>query len=94
MNAMNELSIFNYEENEVRTVLIDGEPWFIAGDVCNVLGIGNTSQALSYLEEDERGVTINDTPGGKQQVSIVNEPGLYSLILRYRKPEAKSLAPL
>ncbi len=58
-------------------------------DVCEVLGIGNTSQALSYLEEDEKGVTINDTPGGNQQVSIVNEPGLYSLILRSRKPEAK-----
>ena len=76
-------------QQEVRTVLIDGEPWFVAKDVCEVLGIGNTSQALSYLEDDERGVTTNDTPGGNQQVSIVNESGLYSLILRSRKPEAK-----
>lgn len=76
-------------QQEVRTVLIDGEAWFVAKDVCEVLGIGNTSQALSYLEDDERGVTTNDTPGGNQQVSIVNESGLYSLILRSRKPEAK-----
>lgn len=67
-----------------------GEPWFVAVDVCRALSIGNSRQALSYLDEDEKGVTSNDTPGGDQRVSTVNEPGLYSLILRSRKPEAKA----
>lgn len=88
---MNELSIFSYQENEVRTVTVNGEPWFVAKDVCEVLGISNTSDTLSkVLDDDEKGVDTIYTPGGNQQVSIVNEPGLYSLILRSRKPEAKA----
>lgn len=88
---MNELSIFNYEEKEVRTVTVNGEPWFVAKDVCDVLGVSNTSDTLSkVLDDDEKGVDTIYTPGGNQQVSIVNEPGLYSLILRSRKPEAKA----
>ena len=88
---MNELSIFNYGQNEVRTVQVDGEPWFVAKDVCDVLGISNVSDTLSkVLDDDEKGVDSIYTPGGNQQVSIVNEPGLYSLILRSRKPEAKT----
>lgn len=58
-------------------------------DVCDTLEIGNSRQAVSYLDDDEKGVTTNDTLGGTQQVSIINESGLYSLILRSRKPEAK-----
>jgi prophage antirepressor-like protein len=73
----------------VRTVVIDGEPWFVAADVCAVLGISNSRQALSYLDEDEKGVITSDTPGGPQQMAIVSEAGLYSLILRSRKSEAK-----
>lgn len=74
----------------VRVVTIDGDPWFVAADVCAVLGIGNHRQATKYLDEDEKGVITNDTPGGPQPTSVVNEPGLYSLILRSRKPEAKA----
>ena len=73
----------------VRTVIINEEPWFVAKDVCDALEIGNSRQAVSYLDDDEKGVTTNDTLGGTQQVSIINESGLYSLILRSRKPEAK-----
>ncbi|PNC91026.1 phage antirepressor Ant [Akkermansia muciniphila] len=73
----------------VRAVVKDGEPWFVAKDVCDALEIGNSRQAVSYLDDDEKGVTTNDTLGGTQQVSIINESGLYSLILRSRKPEAK-----
>ena len=73
----------------VRAVVKDGEPWFVAKDVCDTLEIGNSRQAVSYLDDDEKGVTTNDTLGGTQQVSIINESGLYSLILRSRKPEAK-----
>lgn len=81
---------FRYAEaRELRTVVVDGEPWFVANDVTAILGVGNTSQALSYLDDDERGVITSDTLGGPQLVSIVSEPGLYSLILRSRKAEAK-----
>lgn len=74
----------------VRTLTIDGEPWFVAADVCRALSIGNNRQALSYLDEDEKGVITSDTLGGKQKLNTVNEPGLYSLVLRSRKPEAKA----
>ncbi len=67
----------------------DGEPWFVAKDVCEILGIGNSRQALSRLDDDEKGVILNDTPGGRQNVSIVNEAGFYSLVLSSRKPEAR-----
>ena len=66
-----------------------GEPWFVAKDVCHVLGIGNTSMALGRLDDDEKGVSLADTPGGRQSVSTVNEPGLYALILRSDKPGAR-----
>lgn len=84
-----ELVPFVYEGRRVRSVLIDGQPWFVAADVCAVLDIKNGRDALTGLDDDERGVATTDTPGGDQQVSIINEPGLYSLILRSRKPEAK-----
>lgn len=87
---MSELIPFAYGDRPIRTVLIDGEPWFVAADVCTVLGIINGRDALSSLDDDERGVATTDTPGGPQQVSIVNESGLYSLILRSRKPEARA----
>lgn len=82
---------FRYAEAaELRAVTVDGEPWFVANDVTGILGVGNTSQALSYLDDDERGVITSDTLGGPQLVSIVSEAGLYSLILRSRKAEAKA----
>lgn len=88
---MNDLMIFSNEEfGNVRAIQIEGEPWFVAADVCRTLEIGNTSQALSRLDADEKGVISNDTPGGKQEMSIVNEPGLYTLVLGSRKEEAKA----
>lgn len=88
---MNELQIFqNPQFGEVRVVQKDGEPWFVAVDVCRVLELGNNRQALARLDEDEKGVISNDTPGGKQSLNIVNEPGLYSLVLGSRKPEARA----
>lgn len=88
---MNELMIFSNEEfGNVRAIQIEGEPWFVAADVCRTLEIGNTSQALSRLDEDEKDVILNDTLGGVQKMSIVNEPGLYTLVLGSRKDEAKS----
>jgi anti-repressor protein len=87
---MNELQkVFNYEENKVRTVLKDDEVWFVAKDVCEVLEINKYRDAVSRLDEDETGSVLVDTLGGKQEMSAVNESGLYSLIFKSRKPEAK-----
>jgi prophage antirepressor-like protein len=81
--------IFAYEDKPVRVVIINGEPWFVAKDVCEILELENSRQAVARLDEDERGVCIIDTPGGPQEMQIVNEPGLYAMILTSRKPEAK-----
>jgi len=86
---MNNIVPFNYHEKQVRTILKDGEPWFAASDVCDVLEISNTSDAVSRLDEDEKGIDSTDTLGGRQHLIIVNEAGLYSLILGSKKPEAK-----
>lgn len=68
----------------------DGEPWFVAKDVCEILGIGNNRQALSRLDDDEKiTVILNDGNRGNPNVSIVNEAGFYSLVLSSRKPEAR-----
>ena len=88
---MDDVTIFRKDEfGAVRAVTLDGEPWFVAADVCRALGLGNSRQTLSYLDDDEKGVITSDTLGGKQEMSTINEPGLYSLILRSRKPEAKA----
>lgn len=85
------LRVFDYRDGrQVRTVIKDGEPWFVAKDVCEILDIGNPSMALSRLDEDEKGLSLIDTPGGPQKMAVVNEPGLYALILTSRKPEAKA----
>ena len=85
-----DMQIFKNEQfGEIRTVVIDGEPWFVAVDVCRALEIVNSRDALTRIDEDEKGVVLTDTPGGKQEVTTVNEPGLYSLVLGSRKPEAK-----
>ena len=82
---------FRYAEaQELRTVTIDGEPWFVANDVAAILDMGNVHSSLALLDDDERGLHSMDTPSGQQSVAIVSEPGLYSLILRSRKAEAKS----
>lgn len=86
---MNELQIFSYNGNEVRTIQKDGEPWWVLKDVCSILGIGNTADVFSRLDEDEKGIGQIDTLGGKQKISIINESGLYNVILRSDKPEAK-----
>jgi len=74
----------------VRTVTVNGEPWFVAADVCRILGIGRTHDAVRGLDGDERGTDTVRTPGGEQQVSIISEAGLWSLMLRSRRPEARA----
>lgn len=75
---------------KIRTLTIDGEPWFVAADVCKALGLGNPSMTVERLDADEKGISSIDTLGGKQRMAIINEPGLYSVILCSRKPEAKA----
>lgn len=88
---MNQITkVFNYEGMNVRTVIIDNEPWFVAKDVCEVLEVNNPSQALSRLDIDEKNtIILNEGNRGNPNQAVVNEPGLYSLIMGSRKPEAK-----
>jgi anti-repressor protein len=91
MSDRNEIQPFTFPDTaqRVRVVTIDGEPWFVARDVAEALELGNMHSSLALLDEDERGLHSMETPSGDQQISVVNESGLYSLVLRSRKPEAK-----
>ena len=87
---MNEIQIFNYNSVEVRTIQNDGEPWFVLRDVCNVLGLGTPARVAERLDPDEVSQThITDSMGRQQETTIINESGLYNVILRSDKPEAK-----
>ena len=89
-NLSNTVAVFSHEQfGEIRTVFLNGEPWFVASDVCRALEIKNNRDAITRLDPDEKGVALTDTPGGIQEVSVVSESGLYSLVLSSRKPEAK-----
>ena len=90
-DRMNELTVFQNEQfGQVRTTVKDGEPWFVAADVCRALEVKNARDAVARLDDDEKGVVLTDTLGGQQNMTIVNEPGLYALVLGSRKPEAKA----
>lgn len=86
---MNNLQVFNYNGNEVRTIQKDGEPWWVLKDVCEVLGLSSPHKVFDRLDEDEKGRNQIPTPGGEQEMTVVNESGLYNVILRSDKPEAK-----
>ena len=86
---MNALQVFNYGEVPVRVIDLVGEPWWVLADVCRVLKITNHKNVAARLDEDEKGVHLMDTPGGTQNMTVINEPGLYSVILRSDKPQAK-----
>jgi anti-repressor protein len=81
---------FSFNGSEVRTITKDGEPWFVAADVCRVLEISNSRDAVSSLDDDEKGVATTDTLGGAQSLNIISESGLYALTFKSRKPEAKA----
>ena len=89
--AQNDVMTFNSAEfGNVRTVVIGGEPWFVGKDVADSLGYTNSRKALSdHVDEDDKGVTKCYTPGGNQNVAIINESGLYSLILGSKLESAK-----
>lgn len=87
---MNAIVPFQFDEQPVRVDVVNGQPWFVAADVCAVLGIGKHRDALARLEEDERGSLIVDTPGGKQTVGAIDEAGLYKLAFRSRRASAQA----
>jgi anti-repressor protein len=89
---MNQPEVFNFENNEVRTVLVDDEPYFVGKDIADVLGYVNTRDALSkHVDlEDKHRVAIRDTMGRSQNVVAINESGLYSLIISSKLPNAKT----
>lgn len=85
---MNQLTKM-FEGQQLRIIEKSNEPWFIAKDVCDILQISKYRDAVSRLDEDERESVLVDTPGGQQRTTAINEPGLYTLVLKSRKPEAK-----
>lgn len=87
---MTALSIFRYDGADVRTVMIDGAPWFVASDVVRILGYSAPSAMTRTLDEDEKGVHTLHTPGGLQEHTVVSEPGLFSAILRSRVAGARA----
>ncbi len=88
---MNELQVFQNEEfGKVRVVEIDSEPWFVGKDVAEALGYSNSRDALTkHVDDEDKGVAKCDTPGGKQDLAIINESGLFSLVLSSKLPSAK-----
>lgn len=85
---MNEI-VKMFHDQPVRIMDSNGEPWFIAKDVCHILEIKQTSRAVEGLDNDEKGVINVHTLGGEQKMLVINEPGLYTLTLRSRKPQAQ-----
>ena len=86
---MNDLQILDYQSSPIRMIDRDGELWWVLADVCRVLDIKNSRDAASRLDDDEKGVALTDTPGGSQTMTTINESGLYKVIFRSEKPEAK-----
>ena len=87
---MNEIQIFNYQNKQIRTVEKDGEPWWVLKDVCEVLELSTPARVSERLDWDEVSLThIIDSIGRRQETTIINESGLYNVILRSDKPQAK-----
>ena len=87
----NQIKVFeNVDFGKVRIIEMNGEPWFVGKDVATILGYKETAKAIrTHVDEEDKGVSVLDTPGGKQEVVIINESGLYSLILSSKLPSAK-----
>ena len=87
---MSQIIPFEFESHALRVNLdAAGQPWFVAADVCAALDLPETHKAIARLDDDEKGRNSIPTPGGQQEMSVVNESGLYNLVLGSRKPEAK-----
>lgn len=90
---MNNIQVFNNEElGCIRTVIINDQPWFVGKDIANYFGDSNYRRSLSRLDEDEKGVSQMYTPGGKQNMTVINESGLYSLMFYMQPQKAKGVS--
>lgn len=88
---MDDLQLFNFKGSQVRTAVINNKPYFVGKDVANILGYSNTRDALSkHVDEEDKGVAKLDTLGGMQRLSIINESGLYSLIMDSKLPTSRA----
>ena len=92
MTASTAITPFNFNDHAVRVLQIEDAPWFVATDVAESLGYKSPKDAASYLDDDEKGSAIVRTPGGDQKLTVINESGLYALVLRSRKPGARKFA--
>ena len=86
------IQVFNYNTHEIRTVDKDGEVWFVAKDVADILEFRDAFNAIRNLDDDEKGTHKVSTLGGEQEMTIISEPALYDLVLRSNKPEAKKFS--
>ncbi|MER0239675.1 Bro-N domain-containing protein [Fulvimarina sp. MAC8] len=84
------LTTFDFNSKQLRTVMIEGQPWFVAADVCAVLGLTNMTNSIRPLADDEKGVNQIKTLGGPQNVRVLCESGLYKLVMRSDKAEARA----
>lgn len=89
---MNEIQIFNFNDNQVRVIEKDGEPWWVAKDVCDYFGDSNYRRQTAGLDEDEKGVSQINTPGGIQSMTVINESGLYSLLFAMQPEKARGVS--
>jgi len=87
---MNSVVTFNFESNMIRTITQNNEPWFVLADICKVLDLSTASKVADRLDNDEKGVSLIHTLGGKQKMTVVSESGLYAVIMRSDKPQAKT----
>ncbi len=84
-----DLQVFDFNEHAVRIIMQDGEPWWVAKDVCDVLELSNSRDAIKSLDDDELMSEILTSGGQRREMNIISESGLYTLIIRSNKPEAK-----
>ncbi|ACX80317.1 putative antirepressor protein Ant [Aggregatibacter phage S1249] len=93
MTTQTQLCTFNFESKSIRTLAINNEPWFVAKDVCDAINLTNSRMSLLALDDDEKGVSLIYTPSGQQEMNIVSESGMYTLILRCRDAVKKGSVP-
>ncbi|WP_233113692.1 P22AR C-terminal domain-containing protein [Aggregatibacter actinomycetemcomitans] len=93
MTTQTQLCTFNFESKSIRTLAINNEPWFVAKDVCDAINLTNSRMSLLALDDDEKGVSLIYTPSGQQEMNIISESGMYTLILRCRDAVKKGSVP-